>query len=57
MLRMRRKPTQEELGFRSHLDRTFIGFIERAERNITLETMSKLAKGLKVGLETLVRGR
>ena len=36
--------------------RTFVGFIERGERNITLETMSKLARGLKVGLETLVRG-
>ena len=56
MLRERRKLTQEELGFRCDLDRTFIGFIERAERSITLETMSKLAKGLNLGLEALVRG-
>jgi transcriptional regulator with XRE-family HTH domain len=38
--------SQEELGFRSGLDRTYIGGIERGERNPTITTIQKIAKGL-----------
>ena len=38
--------SQEELGSRSDLDRTYVGGIERGERNPTLLSMLKLARGL-----------
>jgi DNA-binding XRE family transcriptional regulator len=40
--------TQEELAFRMSMDRTYIGMIERGERNPTIRTLYKIAKALKV---------
>lgn len=45
--------SQEELSFRSGLHRTYIGMIERAEKNITLVNIEKIAKGLNVELKSL----
>lgn len=56
-LRALRKQTgmsQEELGFRTGLDRTYISGIERGERNPTLKNVNKIAKALKVSLSDLV---
>lgn len=38
--------TQEELASASDLHRTYIGAIERAERNVSLATVEALATGL-----------
>ncbi len=38
--------SQEKLGEISDLHRTYIGMIERAERNITLKNIEKIAKAL-----------
>jgi len=38
--------SQEELGFRSELDRTYISGIERGVRNPTLRIIGRLAKAL-----------
>ena len=38
--------SQEELGFRSQLDRTYISGIERGTRNPTLKVIGRLAKAL-----------
>ena len=38
--------SQEKLGEMSDLHRTYIGMIERAERNITLKNIEKIAKAL-----------
>ena len=38
--------SQEELALRCGLHRTYIGAVERCERNITLRTLELLAKGL-----------
>lgn len=38
--------SQEELGFRSELDRTYISGIERGVRNPTLKIIGRLAKAL-----------
>jgi transcriptional regulator with XRE-family HTH domain len=35
------------------LHRTYIGMIERAEKNITLENISKIASALKMGISKL----
>jgi len=38
--------SQEELAERAGLHRTYIGMIERAEKNITLLNIEKIAKAL-----------
>ncbi|MGG0739568.1 helix-turn-helix domain-containing protein [Niallia taxi] len=40
--------TQEELAERCGLQNTYIGGIERGERNISLQSVDKLAEGLEV---------
>jgi len=40
--------SQEELGFRAGLHRTYIGAIERAEQNVSIDNLHKIAKALKV---------
>ena len=42
--------SQEELAAKAGVHRTYIGMIERAEKNITLESMEKIAKALKFEL-------
>jgi len=46
--------SQEELGFRSDLDRTYISGIERGVRNPTLKTMLRIATAVGVGPSKLV---
>ena len=52
-LRKKKDISQEELGFRSNLHRTYIGMIERGEKNITLENIDKIAKGLDVSMKKI----
>ncbi len=40
--------SQEELASRAGVHRTYIGMIERAEKNITLENIEKIARALKI---------
>ena len=42
--------SQEELATRAGVHRTYIGMIERAEKNITLENIEKIAKALKMSI-------
>lgn len=42
--------SQEELASRAGVHRTYIGMIERAEKNITLENIEKVAKALNLNL-------
>ena len=46
--------SQEELAVRSGLHRTYIGGIERAERNVTLATLEMIAEGLGVKTSELL---
>lgn len=52
-LRREKKISQEELGFRSNLHRTYIGMIERGEKNISLENIEKIAQGLNISMKSL----
>ncbi len=54
-LRKKKGLSQEELGFRAKLHRTYIGAIERAEQNVSVDNIHKLAKALKVAVEDLFK--
>lgn len=45
--------SQEELGFKANVHRTYIGSIERGEQNISLDNIARLAKTLKISLSNL----
>ena len=45
--------SQEELAFRANLHRTYIGMVERAERNITLVNIEKIANALNININDL----
>jgi transcriptional regulator with XRE-family HTH domain len=47
--------SQEEFADLCQLDRTYIGGIERGERNVSLVNLEKLAKALKIPLSELFR--
>ena len=47
--------SQEELAKRSHLHRTYIGSIERSERNISLLNIERIAKALSKKIEDLIK--
>jgi transcriptional regulator with XRE-family HTH domain len=46
--------SQEELGELAGLDRTYVGGIERGERNVAALNIAKLAKALRVKPEKLL---
>lgn len=47
--------SQEEFAAKSGFHRTYIGMIERAERNITLGNIEKLSKALNTSLSKLLK--
>jgi len=53
--RVKRELSQEQLAELAGVHRTYIGMIERAEKNITLENIEKIANALKVKPEDLLR--
>lgn len=46
--------SQEQLAEKAGLHRTYIGMIERAEKNITLCNIEKIALALNVDIKSLV---
>lgn len=46
--------SQEELAHKADLHRTYIGMIERAEKNITLLNIEKIANALEVNINELM---
>jgi len=54
-LRKLKNLSQEELAFRADVHRTYIGMIERAEKNITLLNIEKIANALKVSINDLFK--
>ena len=53
--RKERGLSQEDLAFKADLHRTYIGMIERAEKNITLENINKIAKALETPISELFK--
>lgn len=54
-LRKKNGLSQEELGFRAGLHRTYIGAIERAEQNVSVDNIHKLAKALRIQASELFK--
>ena len=54
VLRRERGLSQEELADRANLHRTYVGSIERGERNVALLNIKRLADALSVPIEELV---
>ena len=54
--RLHKNLSQEELSDLAGLDRTYIGGVERGERNPSLISLHKIAKGLDTPLSHLFAG-
>lgn len=52
--RLKQGLSQEKLAAKAGVHRTYIGMVERAEKNITLGNMSKIAKALNIKLSELI---
>lgn len=48
--RLKQGLSQEEFADRAGVHRTYIGMIERAEKNITLLNIEKIAKALEINI-------
>jgi transcriptional regulator with XRE-family HTH domain len=48
--------SQEEFADMCQLDRTYIGGIERGERNVALVNIEKIAKALRISFSELFSG-
>lgn len=55
-LRQVKALSQEELAFRTSLDRTYVSGIERGRRNVGLRNVQALAKALDVTIAQLFEG-
>ncbi|MCB0538694.1 MAG: helix-turn-helix transcriptional regulator [Bacteroidetes bacterium] len=51
--RLKKGLSQEDLAFRADLHRTYIGMIERAEKNITLINICKICDALEIPLKEI----
>jgi transcriptional regulator with XRE-family HTH domain len=54
-LRKLRNFTQEDLADKVQVDRSYMGFVERGEKNPTLLTLIKIAKAFKIPLAELFK--
>lgn len=55
-IRTEKSLSQEELAHRSGLDRSYVGQVERGERNLSFDNLCKIASGLDIKLSELVEG-
>lgn len=54
-LRAERGISQENLADLASLHRTYVGSIERSERNVSIDNIAKLAKALGVNISELLK--
>lgn len=55
-LRKKKGLSQEDLAGLIDVDRSYMGFIERGEKNATLDKIGKIAKALEVSISELFKG-
>jgi len=49
--------SQEELAHKAKLHRTYVGMVERCERNLSVDNIEKIAKALEVAPSRLLSER
>ncbi len=54
-IRQIRELSQEELADIAGLHRTYVGSVERSERNVSIDNMERLATALEVDITELLR--
>ena len=54
--RLAKKLSQEDFGELANLHRTYVGSIERAERNVSIDNIERLAIALGVSPASLLKG-
>jgi transcriptional regulator with XRE-family HTH domain len=54
-LRKARGLSQEELAYRAGVHRTYVGGVERGERNVTVDSLHKFATGLGVQASEILK--
>jgi len=53
--RQAKKLSQEDLAELANLHRTYVGSVERAERNVSIDNMERLAAAVAVALPSLLQ--
>ena len=54
--RQKKGLSQESLALAADLDRSYIGGVERGERNIAIINLKKIADALKISVSQLLKG-
>jgi len=52
-LRKEKGLTQEQLAVKINMDRTFVGYLEKGDRNPSVETANKIARALGVKISEI----
>ena len=47
-LRAKRGLSQEALAYESGINRTYLSAVERSERNVSIDNIARIARGLKI---------
>lgn len=55
-LRNKKKMSQETLALISGVNKNYLSNLERGSRNPTIRVLEKIARGLDINLETLLKG-
>lgn len=53
--RAQNKLSQEQLALKAGVHRTYIGMIERGEKNITLTNINKISRALGISMSDLIK--
>lgn len=53
--RLKQNLSQEAFAHKAGVHRTYIGMVERAEKNVTLITIEKIAKTLGISINELMK--
>ena len=48
--------SQEALAYEADVHRTYVGAVERGEKNVSINSLLKIAKALKITLNDLTKG-
>ncbi len=55
-MRKVKKLTQEDLAYESEIDRSYIGGVERGERNLSFDKLCQIAQALGCDVASLTKG-